>query len=774
MDISPLDCHVCGKELISPCLLPCLHSVCASCPPCCATSNISPSSGRCSPDRLAEFLIETSHEAAEICANCEQIKQPMYFCETCQQALCHECRNVVHQARMFATHQVVVAAESACVRGRVACTLHSEPYILYCTEQKSLSCIQCFNERSPEDRHHFVSVSAGHKICTEKIEKWATKLRLYQVRMSQYFHENPSNLNNIDNFDLYDVRLLSRYHFSLYQLCQQIQDTVLSTRDRLAQELEQAYKTAEETCRQQVEEIFSIMGPIRLCLMSAQILCSSASPIDVLQLSGELSKRSIVTRSIDKLPPIHVIDSIEARTEIAKALEPFLGLSAAWCLPSLEGSGSMKSYKTRSGQLGDRVQEAQRDLTMRRCLIGKQIFLYSCSGVETRLGLHSAVLNDLQPELQEMWQEQLDRVRRQQIIYREKVEECLTMRETARLVLTAAKQLLPYATCIESMSTLIDPKRCHPPDPAPMESICMQITGIEPNSETRIQAIEKEEQNRRAVQEAKKREELAERGTPVKGLKHGKAKRKDTYRMLVNTNRERSPGGTDSTLISPCLIKRMYINDCFFICSTQEEMDKCFELLNEQSEYMKFTREKRKKKLSFCSQSTTFLPSLDQLLGRIPLASRVTADVGMSHQSMLQSLHDVFAVQKPDSETAICEEPNVSASAVKAFTQKVNALSSPVRRIEPPLLSENPETPRKSRKERRRRKKRSDESLPDEHIADIAIASVPVVPYVPKAVFSDSEMPPKQLGSFEAKEKMLRSLREKMGSPKNEHISCSS
>ncbi|VDM61187.1 unnamed protein product [Angiostrongylus costaricensis] len=37
-----------------------------------------------------------------------------------------------------------------------------------------------------------------------------------------------------------------------------------------------------------------------------------------------------------------------------------------------------------------------------------------------------------------------------------------------------------------------------------------------------------------------------------------------------------------------------YIDDCFVICSAQEEMDKCFELLNEQSEYMKFTREKPK------------------------------------------------------------------------------------------------------------------------------------------------------------------------------------
>uniref|UniRef100_A0A0K0DCA2 Reverse transcriptase domain-containing protein n=1 Tax=Angiostrongylus cantonensis TaxID=6313 RepID=A0A0K0DCA2_ANGCA len=37
-----------------------------------------------------------------------------------------------------------------------------------------------------------------------------------------------------------------------------------------------------------------------------------------------------------------------------------------------------------------------------------------------------------------------------------------------------------------------------------------------------------------------------------------------------------------------------YIDDCFIVFSTQEEMDKCFELLNEQSQYTKFTREKPK------------------------------------------------------------------------------------------------------------------------------------------------------------------------------------
>ncbi|VDP51076.1 unnamed protein product [Heligmosomoides polygyrus] len=35
-----------------------------------------------------------------------------------------------------------------------------------------------------------------------------------------------------------------------------------------------------------------------------------------------------------------------------------------------------------------------------------------------------------------------------------------------------------------------------------------------------------------------------------------------------------------------------YIDDCFIVCPTQSEMNACLELLNQQSEYIKLTREK--------------------------------------------------------------------------------------------------------------------------------------------------------------------------------------
>ena len=37
-----------------------------------------------------------------------------------------------------------------------------------------------------------------------------------------------------------------------------------------------------------------------------------------------------------------------------------------------------------------------------------------------------------------------------------------------------------------------------------------------------------------------------------------------------------------------------YIDDCFIVCPTQDEIDKCFKLMNQQSEHIKLTHEKRK------------------------------------------------------------------------------------------------------------------------------------------------------------------------------------
>ncbi|CAI2353774.1 unnamed protein product [Caenorhabditis sp. 36 PRJEB53466] len=813
MEENPLQCTICKNELDDPILLSCQHTTCRKCStssPSCKGCSPVPSTSRShtpQPDRLAAFLLDASKEEMEECANCEQISLPMFYCETCQQSLCLHCRSSTHQARMFSSHKIITSDERSKVYGSALCKDHNEPYILYCSDVRKLVCIQCFNGRPLEERHSFISIEQGHRMCLEKIEQAAAKLRFYQSERQEELYVRQRVLDeNASNFD--------EAKTALYQLCQQIIDTVMTTRENLAKELVKQQEQSDEQCKRQIKEIEAVMGPVRLCLFSAQIMCTTASKLDVLQLCSQLQKRigALLDRTVDKLPVSSTPDSIEVRSDLAKALEPYLGMSAAWCPISVSREGSSSnSYKRGSGShkampmlskfqatidlagafgqlfgkvdhplrqlvvelasTSQQVLETQRDLTIRRCLIekeGVEKLVKMCKKIEENLGMHSAALDGMQSEMQEIWQEQLDRVRRQQIIYREKVEEILNLRDTARQILTAAKQLVPYVSCILNMNAMIDPKRCHPPDPAPMESICLEITGIEPNSQTRILAIEKEEENRRLYQEAKKKEEMAGQSAAMKTLKHGKLKRKEMHRMMVNTNRERSPGGTDTALISPCVrrVSSVLKEETNSELDAEEFLDECFELSAEQYEEIvdgTLTEEDRCSSalllsLDIPNDSISPLPSLDQLIGKIPLASRVTHDIGFSRGAMLQSLNDVFALQKPPTpeNITVSEERNVLASAVRNAEKRKSGAGLPTNsEKEEEIEKEKEEAAEKEKKKivRRRVKKNTKEDVEQsEEEAPPPFGALPDCPFVPQEIFEKDD----KIGMFEAKERVLQ------------------
>ncbi|VDP21956.1 unnamed protein product [Onchocerca flexuosa] len=354
-------------------------------------------------------------------------------------------------------------------------------------------------------------------------------------------------------------------------------DTLLTVRDRLLKKLDEEMDIRIQHFREQMRQLTSLQPTIRLCLLSASIFCSSASKLDFLQCYTDLLKRiqSLISMQCEK-PQYTGELTVNSREEFNRALEPFLGLSSFLLCTSVSNgsdgnerncgaispknsfvkrSGSsvvngcqlllskyqlvvdlagafgeqftkvetpLQQYNHEMTKLGKKVQELQRDLTLRRCIIEKD----SMTDLIHRVGQHSAVVSDLQPQLQQIWQEELDRVRRQQVLFREKIEEIITLREKACHIVNAAKQFKPYAVCLAAVTSVIDHKRCHKPDPAPMETICQQINTLEPDSQQRIEAIEKEEQNRRLVQDQKRREEQMKIAAVKKSLKTTKEQKR--------------------------------------------------------------------------------------------------------------------------------------------------------------------------------------------------------------------------------------------------------
>lgn len=202
----------------------------------------------------------------------------------------------------------------------------------------------------------------------------------------------------------------------------------------------------------------------------------------------------------------------------------------------------------------------------------------------------------------------------------------------------------------------------------------------------------------------------------------------------------------------------------------EEFLDEIFELSGEQYDEVvdgTLTEEDRCSSalllsMEISSDSISPLPSLEQLLGRIPLASRVTSNIGFSRGAMLQSLNDVFALQKPPTpeNISVSEERNVLASAVRNAEKRKSGAGLPTNSDKDEVIEKEEiekETEKEKKKVIRRRVKKVSEPS-EEEVTTFTFNAPPDCPFVPQEIFESDE----KLGTFEAKERVLQSLKQKM------------
>ncbi|KAL2090464.1 hypothetical protein ACEWY4_012727 [Coilia grayii] len=176
----PLVCLLCHGQYQQPCLLDCYHIFCASCLrgrardnrlscPLCGYPTVVKGVNSLPPeDRLLKFLVDNSSDSLETvqCSNCDmesrmQDAGAMYYCNTCSQPLCAECRENTHRAKMFSKHEIVSLAKRA-KQGHRRCSLHDEHYIMFSTEKKSMLCINCFRDMQVESRTHCMDIETAY------------------------------------------------------------------------------------------------------------------------------------------------------------------------------------------------------------------------------------------------------------------------------------------------------------------------------------------------------------------------------------------------------------------------------------------------------------------------------------------------------------------------------------------------------------------------------------------------------------------------------------
>uniref|UniRef100_A0AC34Q0U2 Uncharacterized protein n=1 Tax=Panagrolaimus sp. JU765 TaxID=591449 RepID=A0AC34Q0U2_9BILA len=170
----------------------------------------------------------------------------------------------------------------------------------------------------------------------------------------------------------------------------------------------------------------------------------------------------------------------------------------------------IKEMTIELSSLSKSLIEIQRDITLRRCVVKKEEMEKLISRtelLEKKVYENEVIMEDLQPVLGLLWQEQLDRIRRQQSLYKQKLRDLQYIQEYSKRAKQTALTLRPFAFYMASVIAVTNVRRSDTIELAPMEEICQQICNIEPDSTKRIEAIMREEEIQKRHREIIKEEE---------------------------------------------------------------------------------------------------------------------------------------------------------------------------------------------------------------------------------------------------------------------------
>uniref|UniRef100_A0A1I8BQ28 RING finger protein 207 n=1 Tax=Meloidogyne hapla TaxID=6305 RepID=A0A1I8BQ28_MELHA len=527
---NPLNCLRCNSAMQNPIRLPCQHHFCRECvgPAECTTCLRPFNLTELATDKVLNYIVESSREATETCANCDKISQPMFFCETCQQPLCAECREITHRAKIFLLHNIVQMEERGRIRNRPFCSTHNEPFILYCLDSKSLMCIECFNSSSLERRGHFLNIDVAHKICCDKLEKSTVNLRAFQSELREQCDLRRRLVDELEkNFDSMSKEVDNK--------CDEIIFRVTQLKSFLLDKLFVEKTEKKDKIIDQLNNFEHLESPLAINLLSVSIFCSYASKIDLLHCYGDLSKliQQFLSSNSQLLQKVKFDSNLNI--DFAKEFNLLICQPLGFVPPPTENvlmsnklivnSSNAKAKNDNDIFMEQRfmdqfqyitiplqkftkeisfistiLMDLHKDIVLRRCIVnGEELInrLECCENAWDQLEAHKKkVQMIIQQSLNQLWRRDIERVQRQQQLVREKLEEMQHLQKLAQQALKISQHLKPFAVQMAGIISVIDVRRTTLTILSPMEQICSEISQIGHDSETRVAAIDKEEKLR--------------------------------------------------------------------------------------------------------------------------------------------------------------------------------------------------------------------------------------------------------------------------------------
>ncbi|KAJ8320853.1 hypothetical protein KUTeg_002440 [Tegillarca granosa] len=577
LDVSkwnPLLCYLCNEKYDDPCILGCYHSFCCrcvrgrakdgkiNCPLCGSETTIKEGMGSPPADQLMKFLVESSIEEKEKCANCDNETEQMFFCNTCSQPLCSTCRDDTHKAKMFARHEIVVLSKR--------------------TKEIHRECCK-------ESRSYCVDLETAYNQGCKKLDHSLQAIRELQHSVRDALLLLRALLEEIkQNADVEKKAIIDLYD--------SMQNKIAEKKTELLYEVDSQYDGKEKLFKAQLLTLSTLLPTLHMHLVTSAAFSSSANKYEFLDLVYILMERlkSIIHlqhplhpphgsqiytdyksqfatclepllfphRNTSALPtiattsPLTLVTNTQARLEqtVSTSVNGHLTAAPGGMALSFNGNGRrflnrsmsiVKSSDIKStftdhctdfdschkeitsavDKLKNNVQELQRDLTLRRCLARKSTvsdLISSISKMEDNIDLHYSKVEQKKPLLEKHWEESLQRIATEQEIYQAQLHDVLRLKQETGYLKTIVNKLSSFVKSIAAVTERIAPKlslcdkECE--HESTMHALFEQINTMQPDSQQRVDAIRTAQEERETTMTANKTNLMDEELIKTKGL----------------------------------------------------------------------------------------------------------------------------------------------------------------------------------------------------------------------------------------------------------------
>uniref|UniRef100_A0A914EP98 RING-type domain-containing protein n=2 Tax=Acrobeloides nanus TaxID=290746 RepID=A0A914EP98_9BILA len=554
---NPLECILCRTEMKKPTRLSCQHAFCRECIPgkICPLCR-KPIETELTEDPILLYIIESSREVTEVCGNSHS-EPYILFCLESKKMMCIECFNSSSLERRNNFVNIDIAhklcfdklekntlklrgfqeelKEHIEVRKRLVAELDDNCKIAASDIEKK--CEELVNQLVQIKDSFIQKINDEKKHRDEELRKQLKTMCLLQIPIKL-------NLLSASIFCSYASKMDFLHCFA--ELSKSIQ-TILSN------EVEKV-KFTGELCVDYREEFMKAVEKA-FCWSSVLLQPATTMIKPIAEIKSSINRIVMKTKSRSgSVSPLTSSNGYRCRkcgpelcsSSILPNIQFMVDLNGAFGEQFKKVELPLKQFAKEISWVSKMLVDIQRDITLRRCVVDKdelKELITRCEQLEQKVCHHSTTIQSLQPIFREIWQETLDRVRRQQSIFKQKIDEIGYLQEFAQQARTTAQNLRPFAIYMASVISIVDGKRSQIIELAPMEQICLQITTITPDSRQRIEAIEKEEECRKMAKEKERIETEHEAQSVKKHLKIRKEpslnKPRPSSAVLVENSRDR-------------------------------------------------------------------------------------------------------------------------------------------------------------------------------------------------------------------------------------------